>query len=608
MGVRLGDNPTKSGARPRSRPAPGVRTTARVFAAALALAAAAPASSAEKVLRLQMLADVEVLDPARAGSLSTLNTIAPLYHQPLTYDYLARPVKLVPYAAQALPQVSADGRTYTLRIRPGLRYTPHPAFGGKVREVTAQDFVYGVQRIADPASISMSFAQFEGLIEGLDDLVAAARREKRGLDYAAPIAGLRALDARTLQIRLTRPDPTFIYGLAYAGWSAVPREVVEAEGAEFARRPIGSGPFAVEHFQPGTKLTLVRNPAFARLPWSFFAPNAPPDDPTLRAMRNVMVPAADRIEMTRIPEPSTAVLSLQKGEIDFIAFVDPPVAFDGTKLKPALAAAGLRPARSRAQGFLLLMFNMKDPVVGGFDPAKVALRRAIAMSFDDAEWMRVFDQGMGYAQQHLIGPDVVGYDPAYRNPNAFDPKTANALLDRFGYRRGADGKRLAPDGSPLVLHMIVGTSSTGRRAAEFMKRGFDRIGVRIEFDSMPPGDRLKQMFNCRHQLTTMSFGGGAPDGVSAMENFYGKHVGTVNLSCYSFAEYDAIYERLRLMTPGPERAPLFRQLTALLDAHAPARVLPSADDVYLYGSAVRGFVPHPYLNLPYHLLDVERGR
>ena len=202
----------------------------------------------------------------------------------------------------------------------------------------------------------------------------------------------------------------------------MPREVVEAEGAEFARKPIGSGPYLVERFQPGTKLTLVRNPSFKRVPWPAFAPSAKPDDPVLKAMRGVMVPAADRIDMTRIPEPSTAVLALQKGEIDFIAFIDPPVAFDGTELKPALKAAGLVPARARAQGFLLLMFNMKDPVVGGFDPARIALRRAIAMSFDDAEWMRVFDQGLGYPQQHLIGPDIVGYDPRTAIPTASTPR------------------------------------------------------------------------------------------------------------------------------------------------------------------------------------------
>ena len=580
------------------------RAAALVAACAFALAAPAGAIAAGKVLRLQMLSDVEVLDPARAGSLSTLNTIAPLYHQLLTYDYLARPVRMIPYAAESLPQVSADGRTYTLRLRPGLLFAPHPAFGGKPRELVAQDFVYSVQRIADPASISMSWANFEGLIEGLDDLVAAARREKRGLDYAAPVAGLKALDARTLRIRLTRPDPTFIYALAYAGWSAVPREVVEAEGAEFARRPIGSGPYLAERFQPGTRLTLVRNPSFERVPWASFAPGARPDDPLVKAMRDVMVPAVDRIEMTRIPEASTAILALKQREIDFIAFAEPPVAFDGTELKPELKSAGIRAARARAQGFYLLMFNMRDPEVGGFAPAKVALRRAIAMSFDDREWMRTFDQGLGYAQQHLIGPDVVGYDPGYRNPNAFDPATANALLDRFGYRRDADGMRANPDGSPLAVHMIVSTSSTGRRVAEFMKKSFDRIGVRVEFDTMPPGDRLKRMSTCKHQLTTMDFGGGAPDGVSAMENFYSKHIGTVNLSCYASPDYDATYEKLRPMPAGPARAPLFRHLTELLDAHAPARVLPLADDIYLVAPGVLGFAPHPYLSLPYHLLDV----
>lgn len=579
-----------------------------LVALAIGTACAAPASAADKSLRLQMLSDVESLDPARAGSLSSLNTVAPLYHQLLTYDYLARPVRLIPYAAEALPRVSADGRTYTLRIRPGLLFAPHPAFRGKPRELVAQDFVYSLQRLADPSTISMSFASFEGLIEGLDDLVAAARREKRALDYAAPIAGLKAIDARTLEIRLTRSDPTFIYALAYSGWSAVPREVVEAEGAEFARRPIGSGPYLVERFQPGTRLALVRNPSFKRLPWNAWTPHAKPDDPVLRAMRNVTVPAIDRVEMTRIPESSTAVLALQKGEIDFIAFAEPPVAFDGTELKPALRAAGITAARARAQGFWLLMFNMRDPVVGGFEPAKVALRRAVAMSFDDREWLRIFEQGLGFAQQHLIGPDVVGYDPAYRNPNGFDPATANALLDRFGYRRGQDGFRSAPDGKPLAVQMIVSTTSTGRRVSEFMKRGFDRIGVRVEFESMPPGDRLKLMFRCRHQLTTMDFGGGAPDGVSAMENFYGNHIGTVNLSCYQSADYDATFERLRTMRVGPERDPLFRRLTELFDAHAPARVLPLADDIYLVARGVQGFVPHPYLSLPYHLLDVAPPR
>jgi ABC-type transport system substrate-binding protein len=556
------------------------------------------------VLRVQMLGEVETLDPARAPELGTVNSIAPLYHQLLTYDYGSRPVRLIPYAAAALPQLSADRRTYTLKLRPGLLFAPHPAFGGKPRELVAEDFVYSWKRVADPAHSSMSWSALEGLIDGMDDAVGRARRETKPFDYAQSIAGLRAADRYTLEIRLTRPDPTFIYQLAYGGLSAVPREVVEAEGAEFSRKAVGSGPYQVARFQPGTRLDVVRNPNFRPLPWEFFAPNAPADAPPAKLMRGRQVPLADRVEMLRIPEPSTAVLALTRGEIDAIAYARAALVFDGTTLKAPLREAGIRAERAPDQGMYLLQFNMRDPAIGGFAPAQVALRRAIAMAIDDAAWLRTFDQGVGTVRQHIIGPDTVGFDPAYRNPNAFNPATANALLDRMGYARGADGWRHRPDGSPLELRMINGTSTESRRLAEFMKRSLDAISVRVSFDSMPGGDRLKRLSTCQFQMTTMSFGGGAPDGTSAMANFHSPNIGTVNFSCYKSDDFDRIYERLRVMPAGPERTPVFAALTALLDAHAPARILPSADDVTLLAPRVRGFAVNPYLPLPYHLLDV----
>jgi oligopeptide transport system substrate-binding protein len=573
---------------------------ARVAAAG----AQAPVPTDATVLRVQMLGEVETLDPARAPELGTVNSIAPLYHQLLTYDYGARPVRLIPYAAAALPQLSADRRTYTLKLRPGLLFAPHPAFGGKPRELVAEDFVYSWKRIADPAHSSMSWSALEGLIEGMDDAVGRARREAKPFDYAATVAGLRATDRYTLEIRLTRPDPTFIYQLAYGGLSAVPREVVEAEGAEFSRKAIGSGPYQVARFQPGTRLDVVRNPNFRPLPWEFFAPNAPADSALAKAMRGRTVPLADRVEMLRIPEPSTAVLSLTRGEIDVIAYARAALVFDGTTLKAPLRDAGIRAERAPDQGMYLLQFNMRDPLIGGFAPAQVALRRAISMAIDDAAWLRTFDQGVGTVRQHIIGPDTVGHDPAYRNPNAYNPATANALLDRMGYARGADGWRRRPDGSPLELRMINGTSTESRRLAEFMKRSLDAISIRVSFDSMPGGDRLKRLSTCQFQLTTMSFGGGAPDGTSAMANFHSPNIGTVNFSCYRSDEFDRTYERLRVMPAGPERTPVFAELTALLDAHAPARILPSADDVTLLAPRVRGFAVNPYLPLPYYLFDV----
>ena len=486
-------------------------------------------------------------------------------------------------------------------------FAPHPAFGGKPRELTAEDFVYSWKRVADPALSSMSWSALEGLIEGLDERVASARRAGR-LDLAAPVAGLRAVDRYTFEIRLVRPDPTFIYNFAYAGLSAVPREVVEAEGAEFSRRAIGSGPFRVARFQPGTRLDVERNPSFAPVPWERFAPDAPADHPAARAMRGKTIPQLDRVELLRIPEPSTAVLALVRGELDLVAYARAALVFDGTELKPDLRAAGIRAYRAPDQGMYLFLFNMRDPVIGGFTVPGVALRRAISMAIDDATWLKTFDQGVGSVRQHVIGPDVAGYDPAYRNPNAYAPAVANALLDRTGYAKGADGWRRKPDGAPLELRVIIGTTTESRRLAEFLKRSLDTIGVKVAFDAMPGGDRLKMLSNCQHQISTMTFGGGSPDGTSPMENFHGSKVGTVNFSCYRNDDYDRIYDRLKLMPLDAARAPLFAELTALLDAHAPARVLPAADDVTLVGPRVAGFAMNSYLPLPYHLLDVAARR
>ena len=576
-------------------------TVCAVLLAALLQASPAPAQS---VLRLAMPSDVETLDPARAGDLTALNTMAPLYHQLLTYDLIARPVRLVPYAAEAMPAISADRRTYTFKLRRGLMFAPHPAFGGKPRELVAEDFVYSWKRVADPALSSMSWSALEGLIEGLDERVGRARRDARPFDLAAPVAGLRAVDRYTFEVRLVRPDPSFIYNFAYPGLSAVPREVVEAEGAEFARRPVGSGPYRVTRFQPGTRLDVERNPSFTPVPWERFAHDAPADHPAARAMRGKSVPRLDRVEMIRIPEPSTAVLSLLRGEVDLLIYARAQLVFDGAELKPELRAAGVRAYRAPDQGMYLFLFNMRDPVIGGLAVPGTALRRAIAMAIDDATWLKTFDQGVGTVRQHVIGPDVAGYDPAYRNPNAYAPATANALLDRTGYAKGADGWRRRPDGAPLELRVIIGTTSESRRLAEFLKRSLDAIGVRVAFDAMPGGDRLKMLAKCQHQISTMSFGGGAPDGTSPMENFHSAKVGTINFSCYRNDDYDRIFDRLKLMAPGPERAPLFAELTAILDAHAPARILPAADDVTLVGPRVAGFAMNPYLPLPYHLLDV----
>ena len=123
----------------------------------------------------------------------------------LTYDYLARPAKLVPLTAESLPQITDNGKTYTIKVKKGIYFTPDPAFKGNKRELVAEDFIYSLKRLIDPKMRSPWAWLVEGKIVGLDELAEAAKKGGK-FDYDAKIAGLEAVDRYTLRIRLKDTD------------------------------------------------------------------------------------------------------------------------------------------------------------------------------------------------------------------------------------------------------------------------------------------------------------------------------------------------------------------------------------------------------------------
>jgi ABC-type transport system substrate-binding protein len=175
--------------------------------------------------------------------------------------------------------------------------------------------------------------------------------------------------------------------------------------------------------------------------------------------------------------------------------------------------------RDAAPIMFFTAFSMRDPVLGGSGREKIALRRAIAMAFDDEEWIRAFDAGLATIRQQMVPPAIEGHLRGYKNPNGFDPAGANALLDRVGYTRGRDGFRRNTDGSPLVVSMLIGTSSTARSQAEFHKRMLDRIGIRIAFEALPSGERIKRTALCQYGMTNGDWAFDVPDGTNVMSAF-----------------------------------------------------------------------------------------
>ncbi len=177
---------------------------------------------------------------------------------------------LRPQTALALPEISADFRTFVFRIRPGIFFADDPAFKGRPRELVAEDYVFSVKRYYDPKINSEHLYIFENAkVLGLSEVRAEALRTKKPFDYDRPVEGLRALDRYTLLIRLADPAPRFVYWFAlHALTGAMAREVVEAYGEDIGAHPVGTGPFRLADWRRGSRIVLERRPAYRELRFS----------------------------------------------------------------------------------------------------------------------------------------------------------------------------------------------------------------------------------------------------------------------------------------------------------------------------------------------------
>ena len=227
---------------------PGFRHCIRIATALAALAAFAPgavAADMNKVIRHVFPAGEEGFDPAAAHDLYSGTVEQAIFETVLTYDYLARPSKLVPLTAEAMPEVSDKGQTYTIKLKKGIHFTPDPAFKGVKRELTAADYAYSWKRLMDPAIHSPWTWLLEGKIVGLDEVAEKAKKDGK-FDYGAKVAGLEVVDRYTLRIRLKQPDYNLPYVLAHEPMSAVAHEVIAAYGDSAGRtmsNPVGTGAY-----------------------------------------------------------------------------------------------------------------------------------------------------------------------------------------------------------------------------------------------------------------------------------------------------------------------------------------------------------------------------
>jgi ABC-type transport system substrate-binding protein len=546
-------------------------------AAILACVLISPPALAQKVLRYAFQVAETGFDPAQINDVYSSIIVAHMFDPPMTLEYLARPFKVKPNTAVALPEVSADGKVWTVRIRPGIYFADDPVFKGKKRELTAQDYVYSMKRHWDPKNKSQQLYLLDGRVIGMDAIRKSALAGGK-FDYDREVEGLKAIDRYTYRITLNEPLPNLIYQLTNCNLTcAVAREAIEGYPDKTMEHPVGTNAYRLAEWRRSSRIVLERNPGFRE---EYYKEEAPADDAEAQAFAAKLggrrLPMVDRVEVYIIEEAQPRWLAFLNAEhdlIDRMPFEFVNIAAPEGRLAPNLQKRKMKLTRNSELDLIFAYFGMEHPVIGGYTADKVALRRAISLGIDPDEWIRAVYYGQAVPAQSTVPPGSFGFDPDLAGPLAeFNPAKAKALLDVYGYRdRDGDGYREQPDGSKLVLEIASVPDSTGKRQDELWRKWMDRIGVRTEFRKNQWPQHLKDSRAGKLMIWNLGWLAGDPDADTFYQILYGTSKGQANHSRFDLPQWNAIYEKAKKLSNGPQRDELYREMDRLFFAYAPLR-------------------------------------
>ena len=529
---------------------------------------------------------IATLDPALAADTTSQAVIGAFYDTLLQYRYTSGEYVLEPSMLTTLPELSADQKTYTCRLRKDLYFTDGPHFAGKdrsARNVTAKDVVYSIKRLAESRINSPGYWVIRDRVKNIAAFRDLTAKAEQGDDtpYDAPCEGFTILDDYTFQIHLESPNPRFHYSLALPYCAVVPRCAVRYYGEEFARTPAGSGPFLPGRWEQDYVLEMVRNPEFRHETFAF-AERA--------EERNIPLPFADKITCYLVKQPVSSWLMFLQGELDCYALdgdhFESVVREDRT-LAPALSQRGIILKQSPELQTNYIGFNFADPVLG----KNKNLRKAISLVFD--KQMRV---------THSAGRFTPAYGPVPPGvPGALSPQDvenvepdvelAKEYLKKAGYPDGID----PATGEPLEISFDqTGSDTFYRQTAELFANDLNRIGIKLrpEFNTRP---RFFQKLSAGDmQMFRLSWTGDYPDAENFLQLFYGPNAGSCNRISYMDETFDRMYQEILSMPDTPERTEKYRIMAKYLTEQAPWIFETHTVAFVLHHQWLRHYVPHDF--------------
>lgn len=563
---------------------------------------------------------IRSLDPARTGDVASSLATGNIYEGLLEYHYLDRPYRLIPALAEEMPEVSEDGLTYTFLVREGIYFQDDPCFvdsGGKGRELTAEDFVYAIKRVADMKNASPGYWAFNDRIVGLDEFRETSAGEDP-TDYDQEVEGLRALDRYTLQIQLKRPYPQLLYILTMHYAFAVPREAVEFYGEDFRRHPVGTGPYILESWRPNYRIEFVRNPKWAETGRMERYPNtgAPGDEEAgLLVDAGEPIPFVDRIIRYVVDDSATQWLMFLRGQFESSGISRDnwdAVLTEDRALDEALIERGITMATSPTLTIFYYGFNMDDPLLGQSDDPEIdrrnrLVRQAMTLAFNTEVWERFYNYRITRPTSP-IPPGVAGYvEREERFP--FDLEKARALMEEAGYPGGRDpatGRRLQ-----ITLELGSADNPEVRQSTELFADFMNQIGILItpSFNNWPTF--LDKLQRGQAQMFGLGWVADYPDAENFLQLFYGPNTSPgPNHAHYRNPEFDRLYEKARVMHDSPERTELYQRMADIVIEDCPWIFQAQPLAYGLFHHWLQNFKRHdfPYGMNKYFKVDVDARR
>ncbi len=553
-----------------------------------------------KILRVARRAEYKSLDPAGQFDSASAQIVGNIYDTLLEYHYLQRPYELVPNLLAEMPQLSEDGTTYLLTLRRGVRFHDDPAFpGGVGRELTIDDVIYSIKRFADVNVNVKSYILIQNVIVGLDAFRDATRQHGPGMDYDAhDVEGLQRDGDYRLKLRLTRENPLALYPLAATPMSIVAREVVEAYGEDFARHPVGTGPFTMHRNDRRGRVVLAKYPRYhGRYPDRGMAGDR---ERGFLEDAGARLPLVDEVHLPLIEESQPAMLRFRKGELDlhtvdrdnFIKMVDRK---DGEfRLRsPYAEQFELITAESLATEYIA--FNMNDPLVG----ENVALRQAIAYALDVEEYIEIMLNGRAAPLKTVVPLPIAG---SQRDIGAdyyeHNPERAKQKLVEAGFPGG--------EGLPAIRFDYRSTTKETRQGFEFMRYKLAAVGIKAIGRFHTFSAYLQRIESGNFQVGSSGWYADYPDAENFYQLLFGKNGPPgPNISAFADPEYDRLYLQSRFMTNGPARFAIFERMSEILRDRVPVILRYNSISFAIYQKRLENFSANMMVDAPFKYVDLD---